>query len=110
MSNPFDWEHDSANEGLSALAADLGVDRTAQLAELRTALSVGVDHYGCIHGTVLRGDESEEKEMYLRGMHFVLLTGLKMCLSVYLQLNEYKNYLTRFYIHHYLVFLVSYCL
>ena len=82
MSNPFDWEHDSANEGLSALAADLGVDRTAQLTELRTALSVGIDHYGCIHGTVLRGDESEEREIYLRGMYFVLLTGLKMCLSV----------------------------
>ena len=67
MSNPFDWEHDSANEGLSALAADLRIDKTADLSELRSRLSVGIDHYGCIHGTVIRGEESEEKEIYLRG-------------------------------------------
>ena len=90
MSNPFDWEHDSANEGLSALAADLGVDKTAQLSELRMALSVGIDHYGCIHGTVLRGDESEEREIYLRGMYYVLLIGLKMCLSVFSQVGTYS--------------------
>ena len=67
MSNPFDWEHDSANEGLSALAADLRIDKTADLSELRSRLSVGIDHYGCIHGTVIRGEESEEREIYLRG-------------------------------------------
>ena len=68
MSNPFDWEHDSANEGLSALAADLKVDKTANLCELRRRLSVGVDHYGSIHGTVTKGEE-DEREIYLRG-HF----------------------------------------
>ena len=67
MSNPFDWEHDSSNEGLSALAADLRIDKTADLSELRSRLSVGIDHYGCIHGTVIRGEESEEREIYLRG-------------------------------------------
>ena len=66
MSNPFDWEHDSASEGLSALAADLKVDKTANLCELRRRLSVGIDHYGSIHGTVTKGEE-EEKEIYLRG-------------------------------------------
>ena len=67
MSNPFDWEHDSASEGLSSLAADLGIDKTANLGELKSRLSVGIDHYGCIHGTVVRGEDSEEREIYLRG-------------------------------------------
>ena len=67
MSNPFDWEHDSASEGLSSLAADLGIDKTANLIELKSRLSVGIDQYGCIHGTVVRGEDSEEREIYLRG-------------------------------------------